>query len=37
MRVEFEKQAVDLAARVVNQENQWLIDDFYVENLKEGI
>lgn len=37
MRVEFEKQTVDLTARVVNQENQWLIDDFYVENLKVAI
>lgn len=31
MRVEFEKQTSDLFIRMVNQENQWLVDDFYIK------
>ncbi len=31
MRVEFEKRTSDLIIRMVNQENQWLVDDFYIK------
>ena len=31
MRVEFEKQTSNFFIRMVNQENQWLVDDFYIK------